>query len=56
MRTILPGSDVSLVDTVTGFAAFDPDEKNHTLGPVKCDVIIKDVLGDVIAKVPSANA
>lgn len=37
---------------MTGFAAFDPDEKDHTLGPVQCDVVIKDDVGIVIAKVP----
>ena len=41
---------------MTGFAAFDPDEKDHTLGPAKCDVVIKDILGDVIAKAPCPKA
>ena len=38
---------------MNGFAAFDPDEKDHTLGPVKCDVILKDSMGAVVAKVLS---
>jgi hypothetical protein len=38
--------------TVTGFAAFDPDEKDHAAGRVKCDVILKDSVGEVVAKVP----
>jgi hypothetical protein len=44
------------VGTVTGFAAFDPDEKEHELRKVECDVVIKDSVGDVIAKVPCAKA
>jgi hypothetical protein len=38
---------------VEGFAAFDPDEKDHHLENVKCDVILKDSFGDVISKVES---
>lgn len=40
-----------MVGTVEGFAAFDPDEKDHTLGPAVCEVIMKDEEGDVVAKV-----
>ena len=38
--------------TVEGFAAFDPDEKDHILGPAICEVIMKDGEGNVVAKVP----
>ena len=46
--------------TVEGFAAFDPDEKDHILGPAICEVVMKDGEGDVVAKVtfppcPSAH-
>lgn len=34
-----------------GFAAFDPDEKDHTLGPAVCEVVMKDGEGNVVAKV-----
>ena len=34
-----------------GFAAFDPDEKDHTLGPAVCEVVMKDGEGHVVAKV-----
>ena len=34
---------------VEGFAAFDPDEKDHILAV--CEVIMKDGEGDVVAKV-----
>ena len=44
-----------MLGSVNGFAAFDPDEKDHTLGPVKCDVILKDSMGAVIAKVLSLD-
>jgi hypothetical protein len=37
--------------TVEGFAAFDPDEKDHILGPALCEVVMKDGEGDVVAKV-----
>jgi hypothetical protein len=36
---------------VEGFAAFDPDEKDHHLTPAVCEVIMKDMHGDVVAKV-----
>jgi hypothetical protein len=36
---------------VDGFAAFDPDEKDHHLENVKCDVVLKDSFGDVVSKV-----
>jgi hypothetical protein len=42
-----------MLGSVNGFAAFDPDEKDHALGPVKCDVILKDSIGVVVAKVLS---
>jgi hypothetical protein len=38
---------------VTGFAAFDPDEKDHILDDVKCDVVLKDSMGEVVARVPT---
>lgn len=41
--------------SVTGFAAFDPDEKDHILGPVKCDVTLRDSLGEVVATVPTRH-
>ena len=41
--------------SVTGFAAFDPDEKDHVLELVKCDVIMKDSMGEVVAKVPTSH-
>lgn len=40
-----------LLGNITGFAAFDPDEKDHILGAVKCDVIMRDSVGEVVAKV-----
>jgi hypothetical protein len=36
---------------VDGFAAFDVDEKDHILENVKCDVVLKDSFGDIVAKV-----
>lgn len=50
--------DVLRVGTVEGFAAFDPDEKDHTLGPAVCEVVMKDGEGHVVAKVcpPSFRA
>ena len=39
--------------SVTGFAAFDPDEKDHILEHVKCDVILKDSIGEIVARVPT---
>jgi hypothetical protein len=40
---------------VSGFAAFDPDEKYHTLDVVKCEVIMKDTLGAIVAKVRDSS-
>ena len=37
--------------SVIGFAAFDPEEKYHKLDKVQCDVVLKDTLGEVVAKV-----
>jgi hypothetical protein len=36
---------------VEGFAAFDPDEKDHILAPAVCEVTMKDEHGDIVAKV-----
>jgi len=42
-----------LLGSVTGFAAFDPDEKNRGLESAICAIVIKDAMGEVVARVPS---
>jgi hypothetical protein len=37
--------------TITGFAAFDPNEKELAEKVVKCDVVMKNEAGEIIAKV-----
>jgi acyl-coenzyme A thioesterase PaaI-like protein len=44
-----------IIGTVTGFAAFDTDEKSHTSGEAECEVIMKDAQADVVAKVRDSN-
>ena len=34
-----------------GFAAFDPDEKDHDVATAICEVTMKDSVGDIVAKV-----
>jgi hypothetical protein len=36
---------------VDGFATFDPDEKDHVVEDVNCDVVIKDAIGNIVAEV-----
>jgi len=40
-----------LEGTVTGFAAFDPNEKELADKVVKCDVVMTNEAGEVVAKV-----
>jgi len=46
---------ILLGGTVTGFAAFDPNEKELGDKVVKCDVVMKDEAGEVVAKVLNHN-
>ena len=46
---------ILLEGTVTGFAAFDPNEKELGDKVVKCDVVMKDEAGEVVAKVLNHN-
>jgi hypothetical protein len=47
----LHGMQLTYLGRVEGFAAFDPDEKDHHLAPAICEVIMKDLHGDTVAKV-----
>ena len=49
------GTVILLGGTVTGFAAFDPNEKELGDKVVKCDVVMKDEAGEVVAKVLNYN-